>query len=35
VFDNQVANNLQCQNNTSITGSGNTAEQKQGQCASF
>jgi hypothetical protein len=35
VFDNQVASSLQCQNNTSITGSGNTARQKQGQCASF
>jgi hypothetical protein len=30
-----VGSNLQCQNNSGITGSGNTAKQKQGQCASF
>jgi dienelactone hydrolase len=35
VFDNRVASNIQCQNNKSIIGSGNTAKQKQGQCASF
>ena len=35
VFHNAVTHNLQCQNNTSITGGGNTAAQKQGQCASF
>jgi hypothetical protein len=36
VFDNTVTGNLQCHNNTSsITGGGNTATQKQGQCSSF
>ena len=35
VFNNKVVNNLQCQGNTAITGGGNTATQKQGQCASF
>jgi CSLREA domain-containing protein len=35
VVDNMVGNNLQCQNNTAITGGGNTAKQKQGQCAAF
>jgi dienelactone hydrolase len=35
VFNNQVGNNLQCQSNSSFTGGGNSAKQKQGQCASF
>jgi dienelactone hydrolase len=35
VFGNQVGNDLQCGNNSSITGGGNTAKQKQGQCANF
>jgi len=35
VTNNTVGNKLQCQNNTVITGGGNTAKQKQGQCASF
>jgi hypothetical protein len=35
VFNNTVGNNLQCQNNSAITGGGNSAKQKQGQCAGF
>ncbi len=35
VFSNNVGKNLQCSGNTTITGSGNTAAQKQGQCAAF
>jgi hypothetical protein len=35
VFDNTVANHLECQNNKAITGGGNTATQKQGQCSSL
>ena len=35
VLGNQVGKDLQCQNNSSITGAGNTAKQKQGQCANF
>ena len=35
VSGNHVAKNLQCSGNTAITGSGNTAQQKQGQCATF
>jgi hypothetical protein len=35
VFNNKVGANLQCSGNTTITGSGNTALQKQGQCAGF
>ena len=35
VFTNVIANALQCQSNTSITGGGNTAPTKQGQCAKF
>ena len=35
VSDNHVAKNLQCSGNATISGSGNTAAQKQGQCASF
>ena len=35
VSNNTVGNNLQCQSNTTISGGGNTAHQKQGQCAGF
>ena len=35
VSDNQVGGALQCQSNSSITGSGNTAKQKQGQCTGY
>lgn len=36
VIGNQLSGNLQCSGNTSITGSGNTAQgHKQGQCAAF
>jgi hypothetical protein len=35
VFNNNVAKNLQCNGNASITGGGNTAQQKQQQCAAF
>jgi hypothetical protein len=35
VFNNTVAQYLQCRNDSSITGGGNTAKQKQGQCSSF
>jgi hypothetical protein len=35
VFNNSVTGNLACQGNSSITGSGNTARSKQGQCAAF
>jgi lysophospholipase L1-like esterase len=35
VSNNNVAKNLQCSNNTTILGGGNTASQKQGQCAVF
>jgi hypothetical protein len=35
VFTNIIKNALQCQSNTSITGGGNTAATKQGQCARF
>jgi hypothetical protein len=35
VFDNTVTHNLQCSGNSAITGGGNTAKQKQGQCSSF
>ena len=35
IFENQINNNLQCQSNSSITGAGNTAKSKQGQCSSF
>jgi hypothetical protein len=35
VFGNQVTNNLQCQQNSSITGGGNAARSKQGQCSAF
>jgi hypothetical protein len=35
VSNNKIANNLQCSGNATITGGGNTATQKQGQCAAF
>jgi hypothetical protein len=35
VFGNTVMKDLQCNSNSSIIGGGNTATQKQGQCASF
>jgi hypothetical protein len=34
-YDNTVGKNLSCSGNTSITGGGNTAQQKGGQCAGF
>jgi len=35
VFNNLVDNNLQCQQDSVITGGGNTAKSKQGQCAAY
>jgi len=35
VFTNAVTKNLQCNGNGSISGGGNTASSKQGQCATF
>lgn len=35
VSSNTVTKNLQCDGNTTITGNGNVAQQKQGQCATF
>jgi len=35
VYNNKVAKNLSCSNNTSISGGGNSAVKKQGQCATF
>jgi phosphatidylinositol-3-phosphatase len=35
LFNNAVTNNLVCQQNASITGSGNTASSKQDQCSVF
>lgn len=35
VFSNSVRQNLQCVSNSSITGGGNAAGQKQGQCTRF
>jgi len=35
VLNNNVSGNLVCSGNASITGQGNTAQSKQGQCASF
>jgi hypothetical protein len=35
VFNNHIKGNLTCQADSSITGGGNTATKKQGQCASF
>jgi hypothetical protein len=35
VYENTVGKTLSCSSNTSITGGGNTAQQKGGQCAGF
>jgi hypothetical protein len=35
VFSNSITHSLQCGGNTAITGGGNTAGSKQGQCLSF
>lgn len=35
VSGNVVGNNLQCESNTSVTGGGNSAAKKQGQCSSL
>ena len=35
VFTNMVSANLSCTGDTSITGGGNTAKSKQGQCSTF
>ncbi|HLL78186.1 MAG TPA: hypothetical protein VKT25_01720, partial [Ktedonobacteraceae bacterium] len=35
VFSNTIHSNLQCTGNSSITGGGNTAHAKTGQCAAF
>lgn len=35
VADDAVSGNLQCENDTSVTGGGNSAKKKQGQCASL
>ena len=35
VYNNKVAKNLSCSNNASISGGGNNANKKLGQCASF
>jgi hypothetical protein len=35
VLNNTVKGSLQCQGNTAISGSGNAAKQKQGQCVAF
>ncbi|MBS1801855.1 MAG: PASTA domain-containing protein [Acidobacteria bacterium] len=35
VFNNTIANALQCQSNAAITGGGNKAASKSGQCAKF
>jgi hypothetical protein len=35
VFTNVITQALQCQGNTSITGGGNTASSKQGQCSKY
>ena len=35
VFNNLVDNNLRCQQDSVITGGGNTAKSKQGQCAAY
>jgi hypothetical protein len=35
VFNNMVLNDLQCNTNSTITGGGNTAKKKSGQCKSF
>ena len=35
VFNNHISGSLNCQNDTAITGGGNTATKKLGQCATF
>ena len=35
VFGNTIKGNLQCNGNSTITGGGNTAPSKQGQCSAF
>jgi hypothetical protein len=35
LYNNSVNKNLSCSNNTSITGGGNAAEKKIGQCSNF
>jgi hypothetical protein len=35
VFDNNISGALTCTGNTSISGGGNTANSKTGQCAAF
>lgn len=35
VFTNVITGQLQCSGNSSITGGGNTASSKKGQCAAF
>jgi hypothetical protein len=35
IFNNVITNALQCQSNSAITGGGNIAASKQGQCAKF
>jgi hypothetical protein len=35
VFDNTVVDNLQCEGNSSISGGGNIAQKKKGQCGTF
>lgn len=35
VYNNNISGNLQCSGNTLIVGAGNTAKNKQGQCAAF
>ncbi len=35
VFSNRVAKDLQCSGDSNIAGAGNTAQQKQGECAAF
>jgi len=35
VYNNAIGNNLSCTGNTSITGAGNVAQKKGGQCSAF
>jgi hypothetical protein len=35
IIGNTVSNTLQCSGNSTTNGSGNTAKQKQGQCANY
>ncbi|HEV7137196.1 MAG TPA: DUF5666 domain-containing protein [Steroidobacteraceae bacterium] len=35
ILDNAVSGNLQCENDASVSGGGNSARKKQGQCASL